>query len=238
MKIYGAIFARGGSKGIINKNLQTIKGESLTKRALRDLEACRDIESIYLSSDSMKILEESNSFRGISNIRRPDLLAADNSNELDAWKHLIQAINANDEDILVVAPTTSPMRKVQTLNEMIKIKVKSSDCDGVVCICTASRHPQFNLLKKNGPNGYLKLWDDNKTTDFIRAKRRQETTGAYDLTTVAFVYNIGYLKRCGHILDGRIMGVVVDKIEGLDIDTQEELNYARYLIEEKDYELR
>ena len=114
-------------------------------------------------------------------------------------------------------------------------KINQSNDDGVVTVCEAARHPQFNLLREDSESQLLRLWDDDGTKNFQRATRRQETTNAYDLTTVAFVYRVGYIRNCAHILDGNIGGIIVDKIEGIDIDTLDELEYARYLIETKGY---
>ena len=61
-------------KGIKNKNLQILGGDSLTKRALKDLVNCSIIDSIFLSSDSEKILSEADSFSSVSKIKRPHFL--------------------------------------------------------------------------------------------------------------------------------------------------------------------
>ena len=117
---------------------------------------------------------------------------------------------------------------------MIEKINQSNDYDGVVTVCEAARHSQFNLLREDSESQLLRLWDDDGTKLPARNKAA-ETTNAYDLTTVAFVYRVGYIRNCAHILDGNIGGIIVDKIEGLDIDTLDELEYARYLIETKGY---
>ena len=55
MAIIGAVFARGGSKGIPGKNLSKIKDKTLTKIALENLHYSKFPKRIYLCA--LKILE-------------------------------------------------------------------------------------------------------------------------------------------------------------------------------------
>lgn len=55
--IDAVIPARGGSKGIKNKNLQLIDGIPLVGRAIITAKTCTYIKDVYVSSDSLEILE-------------------------------------------------------------------------------------------------------------------------------------------------------------------------------------
>ena len=54
-KILAIIPARGGSKGIKNKNLKKIKNKSLVRRAIEFCKNQRQIDNIIVSTDSLKI---------------------------------------------------------------------------------------------------------------------------------------------------------------------------------------
>ena len=58
-KILAIIPARGGSKGIKNKNLKKIKNKSLVCRAIEFCKNQRQIDDIIVSTDSFKIKKES-----------------------------------------------------------------------------------------------------------------------------------------------------------------------------------
>lgn len=51
------ILARGGSKGIVLKNIQTVGGQTLLGRALREAKEA-NFQSIWVSTDHLAIVEE------------------------------------------------------------------------------------------------------------------------------------------------------------------------------------
>ena len=57
-KILCLIPARGGSKGIKDKNLKKINNKSLVKITIQFAEQLKFLDNIVLSSDSKKILNE------------------------------------------------------------------------------------------------------------------------------------------------------------------------------------
>ena len=61
-KILCLIPARGGSKGIKDKNLKKINNKSLVKITIQFAEQLKFLDNIVLSSDSIKILNETKNF--------------------------------------------------------------------------------------------------------------------------------------------------------------------------------
>ena len=88
MKIFAFIFARGGSKGLKNKNLKKVKGVSLVARAIKQAKKIKQIDQVFVSSDEKKILTEGYS-KGASTILRPKFLCKDNALEINSWVHAI-----------------------------------------------------------------------------------------------------------------------------------------------------
>ena len=62
MRILTVIPARGGSKGISNKNLQLVGGISLVERAYKCASISKYASDIYVSTEDLEILEHSRSF--------------------------------------------------------------------------------------------------------------------------------------------------------------------------------
>jgi len=70
--------ARGGSKGIPNKNLETVANQTLVARAIASAFKCPSITRIVVSSDDQAILDEANRLK-VETVRRPKEIAADDS---------------------------------------------------------------------------------------------------------------------------------------------------------------
>ena len=56
--IVAGIFARGGSKGVPNKNLRIVGGMSLVERAVKQALVTRHVGRVLCSTDSEAIAEE------------------------------------------------------------------------------------------------------------------------------------------------------------------------------------
>ena len=106
------ILARGGSKGIKNKNLQAINNKSLLEITVNQLRKKLKID-IFVSSDSKEILEKA-AILGCFLIDRPLELAGDESTSEEALLHSIEYIEDNykaDFKSIIFPQLTSPLRK-------------------------------------------------------------------------------------------------------------------------------
>ena len=83
MKTFMAIIpARGGSKGIKNKNLILIAGKPLVEYSIECAKKSKYVNSIYLSSDSDQILNIGIKHK-VNIIKRPSSLATDEASTED-----------------------------------------------------------------------------------------------------------------------------------------------------------
>ena len=90
-KIIAIILARGGSKGIKNKNIKKINNKPLLQWSLDHCKNSDKINSIWLSSDSKNIIKLGKKNK-VNIITRPSDLAKDNSSSEVAWLHAIKFI--------------------------------------------------------------------------------------------------------------------------------------------------
>ena len=91
------ICARGGSKGIKNKNIKKIYGKSLVERAINF--AKKFNKNIYLSTENDKIKNEGLK-KNINIIHRPKILANDKSSEILVWRHFVKYLKKKKLKIL------------------------------------------------------------------------------------------------------------------------------------------
>lgn len=130
MKIAAIILARGGSKGIPNKNLMDFCGKPLIQWTI---ETClkAGLNSIWVSSDSDKILKLSKEI-GAKTILRPKIFSSDIATSEMAWEHAIKHIQKKDSnfDWIYAPQVTSPFTEVKDINNAIS-KINTSKFDSL-----------------------------------------------------------------------------------------------------------
>ena len=122
MKILAVILARGGSKGIPNKNLSLIGGKPLV---VHSIQKCLEVSKYYdmkviVSSDSNKIIETSKNVGAWVPFKRPDYLAQDDVESLPAVQHAIKEVENILKyifDIIVYVQPNSPFCRIQDFRE-------------------------------------------------------------------------------------------------------------------------
>ena len=141
------IFARGGSKGIKNKNITKLNGKPLIYYTVREAKKSKYINRIVVSTDDVKIKRVAKKLK-VEILDRPKKLSRDNTPELKAWKHAIETERDRfkDDDLFISLPTTSPLRSVKDINEGIKKYIKSN-YDLIMGITPSYRNPYLNMVK-------------------------------------------------------------------------------------------
>ena len=79
MKIIAFIFARGGSKGIKNKNLLKFKKTTLLGHAINQARQIKDVKRVFVSTDDKLIAKYGKKHKAEVPFLRPKNLAMDNS---------------------------------------------------------------------------------------------------------------------------------------------------------------
>lgn len=223
MKIFGFIFARGGSKGVPGKNIKPLGGTPLIGHAINAARECGMIDRIFVSTDDEEIARVAKECGAEVPFIRPAELAQDASPEWLAWRHAVE--NVEDFDVFVSLPCTSPLRNGNDVKRCIDLYLEG-DCDMVVTMREAERHPSFNMVTLD-ENGYANIAMplDNTIT------RRQDAPKIYDMTTVAYVSNPDFIMNHTGVFHGRVKAVEVPAERAVDIDTELDFAFAEFLME-------
>ena len=84
--------ARGGSKGIKNKNLKKIKKRSLIEITSNFIDKCKIFDLKLISSDSARILKHGKKLKFMT-IRRPKKLSKDHATDYQVINHAIKELH-------------------------------------------------------------------------------------------------------------------------------------------------
>jgi N-acylneuraminate cytidylyltransferase len=135
--------ARGGSKGIRDKNLQLLAGLPLIGHALELARRCPGISRTIVSTDSEQIAELARGLGGDVPFLRPPELATD---ETAMWPVLRHALDQVDPEgtrfdrLLLLAPT-SPFRLPGDVAAIEALLDERTDADGVVSVSDPGFNP-------------------------------------------------------------------------------------------------
>lgn len=214
------IFARGGSKGVKDKNIRPVAGKPLLAHSIESALSSRHIDSVVVSTDSEKIADVARQF-GAEVLFRPAELAADATPELLAWKHAIEACRERlqEHNIFVSLPATSPLRAPRDIDDAIE-KFRRGGCDIVFGISESHRNPYLNMVTIDA-DGLLEVVNAGSS-----AVRRQDVPTVYDVTTCVYVGAVDYILSCEKLMQGRVGYVDIPVERALDIDTEYDLYLA------------
>lgn len=226
-----AIFARGGSKGLPNKNLLSIAGKSLMQRAYESAFALPFAKEIYCSTDSELIADVARRSGGVVPWLRPAVISTDTSREWDAWVHFVQwqrgcGIYA---DYLMTVPLTAPLRTTEDLLRCARV-AQETKADVVFGIYESSKNPWFTMVTRDDSNGKVQLVNKPPT----RINNRQEAPMVYDVAPNTFIIRCEFLLNAQSIYDGDTRGVELPRENCIDIDTDLDFRIAECLLSQRE----
>lgn len=152
--IIGLIPARGGSKGVPNKNIKVIYGKPLIVWTIERAKSSRLLDKVIVSTDSEAIAEIARA-AGAEILKRPDYLATDTASTQDVMVHALQNYPA---DTLVLLQPTSPCRSEGLIDECI-LEFQEQECDSLATgwICDYKEYGK-NTLPRQQIKGFF--YDD------------------------------------------------------------------------------
>lgn len=215
MKTIAIIPARGGSKRIPKKNIRLL-GELplLAHSILYAKENWEIIDEVYVSTDDNEIKKIALQF-GAKVIDRPISLSGDFEPTVSALKHVLESIE-NDIENVVLLQATNPLRPRNLLKESFEI-YQNGNYDSLFSV--TQNYQKFGKIenKKYIPFNY-KIGERSQ-----------------DLEPLYYENGLLYISKAKLILEDKIISEeafpfkVNHIFAGVDIDNQEDLEYAEYL---------
>lgn len=225
MKIYGFIFARGGSKGVPNKNIRELGGRPLIAHAISAGRACGRLDRIIVSTDSKEIAETARRYGAEVPFRRPEELAADDSKEWFSWQHAIRTVRETDDfDVFVSLPAVAPLRSQDDINGALDLFL-AGQCEAVITCAPAATSPYFNMVS---------LDDDHYARIILPLSPppvgRQKAPKVYDLVPAVYVSSPDYILGGDSLWRGRVKAWEMDRRRAVDIDEPIDFEIAEFLL--------
>jgi CMP-N,N'-diacetyllegionaminic acid synthase len=204
------ILARGGSKGIPNKNIISIQNKPLISYAINTAKEVLP-ENVWVSTDCPKIAKVASSY-GTKILQRPKELSRDNSKSEEALLHFANNV---DFDILVFIQPTSPLLLPDDINRGLKMMI---DYDSVFSAYKEHWIPRWNL------NITPDNWDPKNRPMRQDVPQKYIENGALYITTKKALLE----SKCRY--SGRIGILEMPLYRSIQIDTYEDLELIQKLL--------
>jgi len=224
------IFARGGSKGLPEKNIRLFGGKPLIAWAIEHARAIDRIRRVIVSTDDDAIAQVAQENGAEVPFMRPASLAADDSSEWLAWRHALEFVRNEEKELpqaMVSVPVTAPLRQPEDIENCLDVFALGG-VDMVITVTESHRNPYFNMVKANA---------DETVGLVISPKsgilRRQDAPTVYDMTTVAYVADPVFVLTHDSIFSGRVKAVEVPIERSIDIDTLRDFQMAEFFYRQK-----
>lgn len=227
-KVLAIIPARGGSKGIPNKNLKIVAGKPLIWWTIEKSLESKFISSVFVSTDSENIAAYAESAGVNSHPLRPSELATDTSKTVDTVVYLLEQFRNQGESFshVILLEPTSPLRKSGDLDACIELLLDKKDhFDAVVTLGKVRENPA--LLRKMSDSGEISILQE---TDLSEA-RRQDLPEAYFPYGVAYLIKSEVLLKEKSFYPKRTIGYLIEDWQCFEIDNPVDLILVEKLVE-------
>jgi CMP-N,N'-diacetyllegionaminic acid synthase len=212
--------ARGGSKGIKNKNIRKINNKTLLSYTIASAKSSKMFDDIIVSTDSEKIaIIAKNEGITVSNLR-PKRFSQDSTSTEDVIKYELNMLSKHSiiPDIITILQPTSPIRNPSIIRKSIKL-LENSHSTSVISVIKIKTHPYFSFYY---PKNYLKPMN----TNFEKFHQRQKYPDLYFPSGSVYTFWQKTLEKYDSIYGPRIKPIFENEITGLDINTKFDLFVA------------
>lgn len=214
--------ARGGSKGVKNKNIVKISKKTLleytSQEALKVLNKLKN-SKLILSTDSIKIANVGKKLNLEVPFLRPNEFSKDKSKSIDLILHALnyyKKINILFDSIILLQPT-SPLRTHKDIINSIKL-FENNFNDSLIS-CYKDETLDLSLIyNKNDNNQGFAL--NSKHSSGLR---RQDSSNLYVRNGAIYITSVEYLKKHKKIISDSPLIYEMPKSRSINIDTKEDL---------------
>ncbi len=213
-KTIAIIPARGGSKRLPDKNIKLLGGIPLLAHSILYAKQYDYIDTVYVSTDDFAIKEIALQY-GALVIDRPQEISGDLEPTVSALQHVLETIEETIENV-VLLQATNPLRPQDLLQEAYTVFQEKQ----VESLFTVSRsHHKLGKITKNKFIPY----------NYELGQRSQ------DLGPLYYENGLLYIAKASVILNNEIITKEAFPFEvnhpfaSVDIDTQDDFDYAEYL---------
>lgn len=224
------ICARGGSKGVKNKNIRKLLGKPLIYYTIKQAKEWGRGKHIVVSTDSVVVARIAKDLGAEVPFIRPADLATDTAGKVAVIRHALNSceqIYGEKYQTVIDLDVTSPIRKVSDLENIYQLFMKKRP-KTLFSVVPAHRNPYFNMVEE-GEDGKMHLCKEGNIA------RRQDAPKVYDMNASIYIYDRKYLLQEGNesAVSDNTIAYLMDDVSRTDIDSELDFKFIEFLVKEK-----
>lgn len=226
MKRICTLSARGGSKGVKNKNLRLLGGKPLLAHSIEQARESGLFEVVAVNSDSEDILQVGRDFGADFCLKRPDEMATDQAAKLPAiqWGAAeVERLSGLRFETFVDLDATSPLRIPQDIIGAVNL-LETKGADNVITGSPARRSPYFNLVEAD-LSGRVQLAKSLPQA----VVRRQDAPKCFDMNASIYVWRREAFFGSGSIFLDKTLLFEMPEERSPDIDSELDWEIVQFL---------
>jgi CMP-N-acetylneuraminic acid synthetase len=218
-RVLGLIPARGGSKGVLRKNIRDVAGRPLIWYTVQAAHEATRLSRVIVSTDDDEIAAVAASAGVEVPFMRPAELAQDHTPTLPVIQHAVRTLeDAGDRfDAVCLLQPTNPLRRAEHIDACIAL-LESSGADAVMTIRRVPDEHNPHWVYFRSADGRLRL----ATGEDQPITRRQALPPAYHRDGSVYVTRRDIILQ-GSVYGTHTLGVEVDELAAINIDTEADL---------------
>jgi len=225
MHTVAVIPARGGSKGLKNKNIYPVAGKPLLAWTILQALASASIDRVFVTTDDEAIAKAASGY-GAEVIVRPPELAGDKASSESAIQHAAGVIERDYRmaiETIVFLQATSPLRKPGDIDKAVE-RFHQEGADSLISVTRADD---------------LTLWEsrdgqwESVNFDFRNRGMRQDRPSQFIENGSIYIFKPSILASFGNRIGGKLTTYEMEFWQTWEIDTIEEIDLIEYYFTKK-----
>ena len=224
------ICARGGSKGVKNKNIKLLHGKPLIAYTIEQAKRSGLFEHIVISTDSDDIASVAIEYGAEVFFKRSSEMASDTAGKLEVIR---DAFRRSEEyyhtkfDYLIDLDATAPLRSIQDIIDSYQQFLKDEN-DNLITAMPSRRSPYFNLVEVDamGKVALSKKLDSSIV-------RRQDAPKSYDMNASIYIWKRDIIVHENPLFIEKTGLYVMPEERSIDIDTELDFEFVEFLMRKR-----
>ena len=213
--------ARGGSQGVLRKNVRPAGGKPLIAWTIEAAKSSASVKRIIVTTDDLEIADLAKQYGAEVPFLRPADLATDTATSVNVVAHALHKLGFDEESDapFILLQPTSPLR---TSGDIDAAAALLEEAEAVVSVTVVSHPPQW--LRTIDTNRCLQPWLSGEV------QRRQDSGALYELNGAIYITRAGRFLRELSFSPAVTAAYVMPKERSLDIDTEFDLQLCNLLL--------